>query len=165
MILSNRARIEAVLTDLENRGILSRADFQDCNTCAGERILNQELPAWGDRHVSGPEHQPIGYMFFHEQATDSANHGGPLLLSHGSFSEADDSLPEEQVQHDQRLVASMIVEEFREHGFDVEWSGDLWAKIPVVEPRGGWHLDYDRDEDEDEDDNGFDDDWHDDEED
>jgi uncharacterized protein DUF6891 len=144
-MLSNMAAIESVFRNLEERGILARADFWDCNTCATEALVNTELPAWGDTHVSGPEHQPIGYVFFHQQATDSANEGYSLLLSHGSFNEAEDGVPEHEIEHAQQLVANTIVEEFREHGFLVDWHGDLNVKIPVLEPRGGWNLNYYRD--------------------
>lgn len=149
MIISNRARIEAVFADLEKRGIIARADFWCCNSCASSAMLNRELPSYQAR--VGPEHQPIGYVFFHEQSTDSANQGHSLHLLHGSISEADDAADTEQVERDQALVAQIVVEEFREHGFEIDWNGDLGRTIEVVEPHGGWELDYDREEDDDQD--------------
>jgi hypothetical protein len=143
MALSNRARIEAVMTALENRGVMARADFWDCNTCAADALLHRELPVW-----QGNE-PPVGYVFFHEQATDSANAGGLLLLSHGSWNEADESSSTDEIFHAQQLVTRMIIEEFQEHGFGIEWGGNLNMKIGVVEPRGGWYLDYDRETEDD----------------
>lgn len=149
MIISNQTRIEAAFGDLEQRGIIARAHYWCCNGCASSGIYNNELPRYRERF--GSEDQPIGYVFFHEQATESANNGGPLLLSHGSISEGDDFTPAEQVRHDQQLVAQIVIEELREHGFEVQWSGDLDCKIVVVQPYDGWNLDYgdtdDRDDD------------------
>ena len=145
----NRRRIETVFGELEKRGIIARADFSCCNGCGSGEIFNRELPGYQEKN--GPEHQPIGYLFFHEQDTDAANDGYRLHLRHGSISEADDALDQERVHADQILVAGMVIEELREHGFQVEWDGNTWSTIQVLEPDDGWNLDYDRSQDEDED--------------
>ena len=149
VIISNRVRIEGAFNDLEERGIIARSDFWECNSCASSALLNRELPSYQARN--GAEHQPIGYVFFHEQSTDSANQGHALYLSHGSISEADDAADPEQVERDQQLVARAVIEELREHGFEVEWDGSTASTIQVLEPRGGWELDYERETDDEDD--------------
>jgi hypothetical protein len=149
VIISNRVRIEGVFNALEERGIIARADFWCCNSCASSAMLGRELPAY---ERNGAEHQPVGYVFFHEQDTDSANEGRALLLSHGSINEADDNASPDEIEHAQGMVARIVVEEFREHGFEVEWNGSLGTKISVIEPSEGWYLDYDREADDEDDD-------------
>lgn len=148
MRIGNRTQIEAVFSDLEERGIIARGDFWCCNSCASSALVSRELPMYRER--LGAEHQPIGYVFFHEQSTDSANQGGPLYLAHGSISEAHDDPDSEQVGFDQRLVGRIVIDEFREHGFEAEWSGNLAEKILILEPQGGWELNYDRPDQDDE---------------
>jgi hypothetical protein len=145
----NRDRIEAAFAELEERGIIARADFQCCVSCASS-AMEAEVEKW-----QGLE-PPFGYVFFHEQATDGANEGGSLWLGHGSLKEAatdgNDPVQANDLIDSQEKAAEIIVQVLRERGFVVDWDGNVDRKIAVEQPRGGWDLDYDRETDEDEDD-------------
>lgn len=152
----NQTRIDSVFADLEKRGIIARPDFSCCNGCASGE-LEDEVKAWtGAVPVTG-------YVFFHEQATDSANDGGSLWLAHGSLLEKDTDGNNEteygRLLAEQERIAEEIVREFREHGFTVNWDGNLARKIAVLEPLDGWNLDYGRGSDDEYDDIDEDDDF------
>lgn len=126
---SDRPRIEAAFAALSDRGIIARADFECCNSCAQYALFEQERTAWAGMAPA------IGYVYFHEQATDSANDGGPLRLGHGAFAEDGDGVG---VGH---LIVSVLIE----HGLHPVWDGDTDLKIVVSAPAGRlWRLDYPR---------------------
>jgi hypothetical protein len=146
----HRKRIERIFEELSDQGIIGLADFECCNSCAGYRLGNEKVSAWTKEHGE----PPVGYVFFHEQATDAANEGLSLWLAHGAVDELND---ETDARDNQVRVAEAVVEAFQARGYTVHWEGNVDRKIQVEEPRGGWNLDYDRDHDEDEDEESWDD--------
>lgn len=152
----NQVRIDNVFADLEKGGIIARPDFSCCNGCASGELEN-EVARW-----TGPV--PVtGYVFFHEQSTDHANDGRKLWLAHGSLLEKEtdgnDATGYERLFAHQEWVGNEVVRQFREHGFIVEWDGDVSRKIAVLEPSDGWDLDYGRGRDDEYDDIDEDDDF------
>lgn len=131
---SDRTRIERAFMAMAPRGIIALADFQCCNSCATAAIYNYEVQKWD------LETPLIGAAYFHEQATDSANEGYPLMIGYGGLVDGD---LETELTEAER-VGEVAVEVLREHGFTVEWDGSGLSKLRVMAPSGTWELDYDR---------------------
>lgn len=106
-------RLDAAFSELEERRIIARQNFWCCQSCGLSNIWT-EADDWGQ--------SPRGYVFFHQQATESATEGDDLWLSYGSTDQQDDTVA---------AVANEAVEVLRSHGLDASWNGDRAKKIHV----------------------------------
>jgi hypothetical protein len=93
-----------------NHKILARMNCGCCNTCGIAELREDN------------DDDTRGYVFFHEQATESVLDCGYLYLTFGSFSKS--------VRRN-REVGGTIVRSLRRAGLRVEWSGDERGKILV----------------------------------
>ncbi|KAK3192872.1 hypothetical protein K4F52_001229 [Lecanicillium sp. MT-2017a] len=93
-----------------NHKILARMNCACCNSCG--------IAELGEDRDSDTR----GYVFFHEQTTESVMDDGDLYLAYGSFSKS--------VRRN-REVGETIVRSLRRAGLRVEWSGDEGRKILV----------------------------------
>jgi hypothetical protein len=128
-------KLGKAFTSLErNHKILARINQMCCNTCGREEVAE-------DR-----DEDTRGYVFFHEQETESVVNGGDLHLAFGSFTKSEKK---------NRIVGDIIVRSLRWAGLSVEWTGDLRRKI-LVRCRE-WRRRFDGDEEiEDVNDDDFD---------
>jgi hypothetical protein len=101
-------RVLAALESLSERGIVARADFTCCGTCGAAEIGAEASE--GDR----------GYVFFHQQNTESAVVGGGLYLSYGTFDGTDSTV----IGHE--VVSAMTV-----IGQSTVWNGSARQCILV----------------------------------
>jgi hypothetical protein len=108
-------RLDAAFAELERMGILARQNYEQTLTsgCAA-------IEAEAERQQAS---QPvIGYVFFHEQDTESAVcYDGPAL-AWGAFDDDDEAW---------RRVARTILEVLKRHGISAEWRGEFNSRIIV----------------------------------
>lgn len=112
-------RLSEAFAELNRASIIARQNFWCCQTC-GIAAVEDEL-----KKVRGAK----GYVFFHEQDTESAVRTGTMYLSCGSVNAKKESIV--QIGHE-------IVKVLTQHGFDVHWDGDFKRRILIN------HLDWKR---------------------
>jgi hypothetical protein len=102
--------------DLEASGIFCRQNFSCCGTCgvAEIQIEMDEAVAKGVR--------VRGYLFYHEQDTESAVEGGGVYLNYGAFEGNDEA---------SIAIGEEIRSAFMIHGLKVVWNGSLNTRIHV----------------------------------
>lgn len=101
-------RVLAALDVLSEQGIVARSDFTCCNTCGAAEIGGEANP--GDH----------GYVFFHQQDTESAASGGGLYLSYGTFDGTDPT-----------TVGHAVVAALTAAGAPTVWNGSARTRILV----------------------------------
>jgi hypothetical protein len=106
-------RLAAAFDELTRSGILVLENFTCCSTCARAEIPD-ELAAYGPT--------ARGFMYFHEQDTESAIYHGQLLLGFGSVTDEPDSGV---------AIAKEIVAVLVRQGLDIEWDGRFHNRILV----------------------------------
>lgn len=126
MTITHVQLIAAAFSELEDRGIIARPNYECCTSC-GCAAMAEEL---ANQPGTGPA---IGGVFFHEQDTEAANKGGSLYLNHGTLGDTE--------QENQR-IAGIVVEVLSKHGIEVDWDGDLSRKMQLRIPGQGWNLRY-----------------------
>ncbi|TDV46270.1 DUF6891 domain-containing protein [Actinophytocola oryzae] len=102
-------RVLNALDSLSAKGIVARANFTCCATCGAAEIGIEAKD--GDR----------GYVFFHQQDTESAAVGGGLYLSYGTFDDETDAA----------AIAEEIVAALTTAGATTVWNGDVDRRILV----------------------------------
>jgi len=114
-------RLDAAFAALEAEGILARQDYEDCQTC-GHAAARRELAAAGER--------TRGYVFYHQQDTESAYDTGELYLAYGAAAEACEG---SQCEPERALVAigNAVVAALRAQGLTVSWNGSGDTRILV----------------------------------
>lgn len=111
-------RLERVFERLEAVGIISRQNFTCCGTCGAAEI---------DYEVEDFEEQGLrarGYVFFHQQATESAVEGYGINFSYGSFKK-------NASDRDHEAIAQDLVRELKDKEFEVDWNGKLSMCVMV----------------------------------
>lgn len=114
--LTDCERLDAAFDRLEQSGIVSRQHYSCCGTCGAGEIWD-ELQ---DQLAQGRSMR--GYVFYHEQDTESAVDNALLYLSYGSAQET----PEASV-----AIGREIIAELERHGLSTHWSEDLEHRIGV----------------------------------
>ncbi|MFN3201871.1 MAG: DUF6891 domain-containing protein [Bradymonadia bacterium] len=109
-------RLDAAFEQLKQSGILSRQHFTCCGTC-GAFEMQDEIA----RSLSLGE-RTRGYVFYHEQDTESAVDGYGLYLSYGA-TEAGEAAA--------LGVAEEIVDALHRAGLKTRWNGKWSARIWV----------------------------------
>lgn len=107
----------AALTALSAKGIVGRANFTCCNTCGAAEI--------GDEAADGDR----GYVFFHQQDTESAAAGGGLYLSYGTLGATDPT-----------TIANEVVDALTAVGVPTVWNGQVNTRILVSPLEWQVHL-------------------------
>lgn len=124
--------LDRAFAELNEAGILARQNFTCCGTCGAAEIGGErdESRSWR------------GYLFFHQQDTESLIGTGEVYLSYGVFApedfdeEAYERLSDEQksAQYEadlQRVIGQEAVPRLESHGLRVEWDGDHRKRILV----------------------------------
>lgn len=105
-------RVDAAFAALSDRGVLAEQDYWCCQTC-GHAAAADEVSERGLR----------GYVFYHQQDTESAVDGGGLFLAFGT------GKPDAEADV---AIASEAVAALREQGLTVSWDGTVRQR-PYVE--------------------------------
>jgi hypothetical protein len=95
-ILTDFDRLELAFDMLEDEDIVARQHFTCCGTC-GAAEIGIEMDDFQD--LAGRE--PKGYVFFHQQDTESAVESGSLYISYGAADAT--ASPDENIAIGQRL--------------------------------------------------------------
>jgi hypothetical protein len=110
-------RLDAALTELERDGIVCRQNFSCCGTCGSTEI-------WDEINEAEKEGgKPRGYLFYHEQDTESAVEYGSLFFNYGAIQE-----PREA----QVAIGREIERALQRQGFTVDWDGSLEKRIGLT---------------------------------
>jgi len=111
-------RLDAAFASLELAGILARQHFGDCQTCA---LADMEEEMDDAREART---KVLGYTFFHQQDTERAVEGGPLLLSFGDAGRNNDAASV--------AVGRQVVAVLERHELKVAWDGKAASRIGVL---------------------------------
>ncbi|SDD40456.1 DUF6891 domain-containing protein [Rhodococcus tukisamuensis] len=124
------SRTIAAFEELNANGVLARADFSCCGTCASGEI-------WGERDDS--RHWK-GYAYFHQQDTDKLVEDGETYIGYGAFPPEDfdeavyDALSDDEKEvlytaDVTRLLDDVMFPVLRRHGIEPEWDRDLGTRV------------------------------------
>ncbi|CRK49652.1 conserved hypothetical protein [Rhodococcus sp. RD6.2] len=124
------SRTIAAFDELNAHGVVARADFSCCGTCASGEI-------WGERDDS--RHWK-GYVYFHQQDTERLVVDGETYIGYGAFPPEDfdedayDTLSETAKEDLYRTDVTRLLEDvmfpvFRRHGIEPEWNRDLGTRV------------------------------------
>ncbi len=102
-------RLMGALAELDDAGVVARANFTCCNTCG-----TTEIGAEADENSRG-------YVFFHQQDTERAAEGGGLYLAFGTFGAGDAA-----------AVGREVVAALEAAGLRVQWNGSPTTRILVT---------------------------------
>lgn len=130
-----RANLSRAFTELNELGVLARADFSCCGTCAVGEIHDERDDS---RHWHG-------YLWFHQQDTESliASEDGEVYLGYGAYPTEDfdeaayAALPEAEQQARYQADLERVLDEvafpvFRRHGMRVEWNRKQSRRIRIT---------------------------------
>lgn len=109
-------RLDRAFACLEAAGIVARQNFSCCGNCGAGEI-------WGEIDaVASPGMRVRGYVFYHQQDTESAADGYGLCLSYGATTEGEQPALE---------VAHEIVATLKAHDLPTDWNGKCSTRIDV----------------------------------
>ncbi|WP_430334501.1 DUF6891 domain-containing protein [Rhodococcus sp. ACT016] len=124
------SRTIAAFEELNANGVVARADFSCCGSCASGEI-------WEERDDS--RHWK-GYVYFHQQDTDRLVEDGSTYVGFGAFppetfdQAAYDALSEDAKEEFYaadvtRLLEAEVFPVLRRHGIEPEWNRDLGTRV------------------------------------
>ncbi|TJZ76036.1 hypothetical protein FCG67_18640 [Rhodococcus oryzae] len=124
------SRTIAAFEELNANGVVARADFSCCGSCASGEI-------WGEADDS--RHWK-GYAYFHQQDTSGLVEDGETYIGYGAFPPEDfdeaayDALSDDTKQDlytadVTRLLDHVMFPVFRRHGIEPEWNRDLGTRV------------------------------------
>jgi len=122
--------IKQAFKQLNAENIATAQNFSCCGTCARSE-LKEKLST--DKNS---KKNYIGYVFWHNQAHDSAKRTGELSLSHQPFVQ-DDDLSEKTYNNLCQKVADAIYDALFDSGLCVLWNGDPFNTITVMTKEQG----------------------------
>lgn len=108
-------RLDAAFAALEAGGVVARQNFTCCQTCGHAGIQDEMADA-------ARTHDVHGYVFFHEQDTESAVAGSDLYLAYGA---------KDGAGHDLLQVGHEVCNALRDAGLSPLWDGDADSRIRV----------------------------------
>jgi hypothetical protein len=111
-------RLEAAYAALNDTGIIPRHNFTCCGTCGGAEI-GYEIE---DAQERGSEVQ--GYVFYHQQDTESAIDGHGLYFNYGA---ADPNSSDA----DHVAIGQKLADALSAAGLKVDWNGQLNQRVGV----------------------------------
>lgn len=120
---SDYDRLAAAFRQLEQEGVVARMNFTCCSSCGFTEIDDERTPL--DRVINGEyRYLEREFVFFHHQDAERLVDPPALLyLGYGSFLREPSDVDEQAGRH----VAQVL----EQHGFDVDWDGDVQARICV----------------------------------
>ena len=112
-------RLRVAFARLEAQGVAALMDFSCCQGCAPGELVEvvEQRPV-----------RPSGYVYFHQQDTESMVEDGSLYLAYGS---TDPSLDAATYDAAAVAIGRRVVDVLREEGFDVRWNGTIGQRICV----------------------------------
>ncbi|MEU1426362.1 hypothetical protein ABZ412_04700 [Nocardia sp. NPDC005746] len=124
------SRTIAAFEELNANGVVARADFSCCGTCASGEI-------WDERDDS--RHWK-GYVYFHQQDTGRLVEDGATYIGYGAFPPedfdeaaydalSDDAKADLYTADVTRLLDDVVFPIFRRHGIAPEWDRDLGTRV------------------------------------
>lgn len=124
------SRTIAAFEELNANGVVARADFSCCGTCASGEI-------WDERDDS--RHWK-GYVYFHQQDTSRLVEDGTTYIGYGAFPPedfdeatydalSDDAKADVYTADVTRLLDDVVFPIFRRHGIEPEWDRDLGTRV------------------------------------
>lgn len=111
-------RLDAAFEALEAEGIVARQDFSCCGTCGDGDIFDEIAAA-----AASPGATPRGYVYYHQQTTESVVEYGDMYLRFGSTEEGEDSA---------LAIGWRIVAVLKASGLAVDWNGSWDRCIGVT---------------------------------
>jgi len=117
-ILTDFDRLELAFDMLEDADIVARQNFTCCGTC-GAAEISVEIEDFETRG-----RRARGYVFFHQQDTESAVETGELYLSYGAANNTADAV---FLQIGQEIADTLAAV-----GLKVHWDGKLERRIGVT---------------------------------
>lgn len=108
-------RLDEAFAELDRKGIVARHNFTCCQTC-GHAEISYELD-------ETRQYRPVrGYVFYHQQDTESAVMGYGLYLAYGAVN---------STEVDSVAIGWEIVDTLRDAGLSVTWNGTINKRIHV----------------------------------
>lgn len=117
--LTDYDRLKAAFDTLEDEGIVARENFTCCGTC-GAAEIGAEIEDF-EAQTSRPAK---GYVFFHQQDTDSAVEGHGLYFNYGT---ADADWTEEK----SLAIGQRLFDALKSVGLTPDWDGSLDHRVSV----------------------------------
>ncbi|WP_441960102.1 DUF6891 domain-containing protein [Mycolicibacterium houstonense] len=125
-----RSRTLAAFEELNANGVVARADFSCCGTCASAEIGDERDDS---RHWRG-------YIYFHNQDTDRLVEDGSTYIGYGAFepenfdedayNQLSDEAKEDLYRGDvMRMLDEVVFPIVRRHGIEPEWNRDLGTRV------------------------------------
>jgi hypothetical protein len=125
-----RSRTIAAFDELNANGVVARADFSCCGTCASTEIGAERDDS---RHW-------IGYVYFHNQDTDRLVDSGATYIGYGAFEPEDfdeaawDRLSKKAqakayLNDVTRMLDDIVFPIVRRHGIEPEWDRSLGTRV------------------------------------
>ncbi len=114
--VTDNDRLELVFQNLMQNGVLPRHNFTCCGTCGVAEIYD-EIEA---KIKNGTDVK--GYVFYHQQDTESAVDGHGLYFNYGAVNE--NASDEDHIAIGKNLSSSL-----RAQGFEVDWDNSLSRRI------------------------------------
>lgn len=126
-----RTRTAAAFDELNANGVLARADFTCCNTCANNDIYGEAVDVGGEW---------IGYVFFHGQDTYELVGSGETYLGFDVFDPEDfdetvvSTLSDAEkatkyIADLHHMLDDVVFPILRRHGIDTEWDRDPGMRV------------------------------------
>lgn len=124
------SKLDRAFEALRRAHVVAEQDFTCCNTCGHAEIEGDQ----GD----------LGYVFFHQQDTESLAEYGSTYLSYGIFWPAHISEEEyKALSSSQReelydattikLMKTVVIPTLQEHGIGVSWEGNVDTRILITD--------------------------------
>ncbi len=124
------SKLDRAFEALRRAHVVAEQDFSCCNTCGHAEIEGDQ----GD----------LGYVFFHQQDTESLAESGSTYLSYGIFWPAHISEEEyKALSSSQReelydattikLMRTVVIPILQEHGIGVSWEGNVDTRILLTD--------------------------------
>lgn len=123
-------KLDRAFEALRRAHVVAEQDFTCCNTCGHAEIEGDQ----GD----------LGYVFFHQQDTESLVEDGSTYLSYGIFWPAHISEEEYKALSDSqreelydattiKLMKTVVIPTLQEHGIGVSWEGNVDTRILLTD--------------------------------
>lgn len=119
-ILTDFDKLQLAFDMLEDEDIVARQNFTCCGTC-GAAEIGTEM----DDHEDMSTRTPKGYVFFHQQDTESAVESGSLYISYGA---ADATAPAE----DALAIGQRLFEVLQSVGLKPIWDGKINHRVGLA---------------------------------
>lgn len=122
-----RGLVLKAFKDLRKQGLVARANYSCCSSCAGDTIASE----LDDKIAKGLSERnfPLGCVYWHQQDDEHYFEDGKLHLRYGQI-ECENS--KRSTALSSKDVGGLVLEALRSQGLIVDWDGNEDATIVVV---------------------------------